>query len=264
MISWGKTDMAQIVNGVHDDYIRQRSAAVAALGKPVFLRWFWEMDGHQNGNGGFFDVAPNDYIAAWRHIYDIFAAQGTTNAVWVWCPNAWNFETGRSQQYYPGDAYVDWTCADGYNWFPARGKDQGFKEIFQAFYDWASVRGKPLMIGEWGVMESGAPERKAAWLSDARTTLKSIFPKIAAVVYFNHKGLPHEPANIDWRIETSAPAVQAFTALASDPYFNPGVGGGAPPPVIPEVRFPFLLPVSALAVILVIAPLSRRRWRPAT
>ena len=151
MISWGKASTAEILAGVHDDLIRQRSAAVAALGRPVFLRWFWEMDGHNNGNGASFLVTPAEYIRAWRHIHDLFAAQGATNAVWVWCPNAWNFETGNSQQYYPGDAYVDWICADGYNWFPIKpgAPDQSFQRIFQAFYDWAGPQGKPLMVGEW-------------------------------------------------------------------------------------------------------------------
>jgi mannan endo-1,4-beta-mannosidase len=65
---------------------------------------------------------PAAFVAAWRHVHDLFVQNGATNVVWVWCPNAtdvpnatsapWNHWTN----YYPGDTYVDWVGIDGYNW----------------------------------------------------------------------------------------------------------------------------------------------------
>jgi hypothetical protein len=205
MISWGKTDLRQIVSGALDNTIRARAQGVAALRKPLFLRWFWEMDGKHNGEGGPFSVTGPDFVAAWKHIRGIFEAEGARNAVFVWCPNAWAFDTGRGPAYYPGDDQVDWICADGYDWFPANkgARDLSFRAVFQKFYDWASQRPKPLMIGEYGALEHGTGH-KGRWLEDAHHTIKSAFPRIKALVYFNHKGLPQRRPE-SARASTSGP-----------------------------------------------------------
>ncbi|HEV7535162.1 MAG TPA: glycosyl hydrolase, partial [Acidimicrobiia bacterium] len=114
MISWAKTYADQIAYGFQDDLIRQRADAIAALAQPLLIRWFWEMDGDKNLQ---YSESPGLYIAAWQRIVSIFRAEGATNVGWVWCPNASGFSDGSAQQYYPGDDWVDWTCADGYDWY---------------------------------------------------------------------------------------------------------------------------------------------------
>src|SRR5207302_1992235 len=74
-----------IARGDFDGMISARAQAVAMLNTPVFIRWFWEMDG--NKKAGFISN-PASYVKAWRHIHDIFVAAGATNVAWVWCPNA--------------------------------------------------------------------------------------------------------------------------------------------------------------------------------
>lgn len=261
MVSWGKTDLAAVTSGSLDPVIRRRARAIAALGRPFFLRWFWEMDGRHNGEGGPFSVTGRDYVAAWKHIRAIFAAEGAGNAVFVWCPNAWAFDTGRGPDYYPGDDQVDWICADGYDWFPANpgARDLSFRSVFQKWYDWASRRPKPLMIGEYGALEHGTGH-KARWITDARNTIKSAFPKIKAVVWFNHRGLAHEAAGIDWRIETSPDATAAFAAFATDPYFD--TRSALPAPAVPEAPWPALLPATAAAAAVLGLAARRRRRRP--
>jgi hypothetical protein len=76
MISWGDQDTRRVASGADDDLIRERADAVAALGRPVLLRWFWEMDGNR-----YRAVAhsPEDYVAAWRHLHDLFAERGAAN-----------------------------------------------------------------------------------------------------------------------------------------------------------------------------------------
>jgi beta-mannanase len=164
------------------------------------------MDGARNRH---YAGSPASFIAAWKRIHTIFDRAGVTNVSWVWCPNAWGFATGDAQKFYPGDAYVDWLCADGYNWAPGRGGDQwrSFEWAFQPFYDWASERAKPLMIGEFGVQER-KPGEKAQWLRDAATTLQTKFTDIKAVVYFDVK------KKYNWRLSTSASSQHAFKALA--------------------------------------------------
>jgi hypothetical protein len=214
MISWNGDLTLGIAAGAQDGLIAQRADAVRALGRPVFIRWMWEMDGARKQDDS---LVPQSYVLAWRHIHDVFQSRGATNVEWVWCPNAFAFEAGADgPSYYPGDGYVDWICADGYNWNPGRVKApwRSFSDIYSAFYTWGRAQGKPMMVGEFGVQERG-PGEKAAWLADARQAVKTRFPAIGAVVYFDAEAL------YDWRVDTSDSALAAFRDWARDPYFNP-------------------------------------------
>jgi hypothetical protein len=222
MISWngkGITTRA-IAAGQDDDLIRRRARDTKALGQPVLIRWFWEMDGNKKAE---FAGTPEQYIAAWQHIVTIFRNQGADNVRWVWCPNASAFADGEAQAFYPGPDFVDWTCADGYNWAPGRAGDdyRSFKDIFGSFYYWAAQQNKPIMVGEFGVQERN-PGDKAQWISDAREAIKSDFPQMKAVIYFNAN------KDYDWRLTTSDSALAAFRQMANDPWFNLGVNRRLP------------------------------------
>ena len=80
--------LADVIAGHHDAYIREFAEGARDWGHPFFLRFNWEMNGNWfawsegvNGN------QPGEYVAAWRHVHDIFTQVGATNATWVWCPN---------------------------------------------------------------------------------------------------------------------------------------------------------------------------------
>jgi hypothetical protein len=218
MMSWGPTSTRAINSGRLDAMIRSRADGVRELGDPIFLRWFWEMDGDVSSQ---LSHSPSSFIQAWRRIRWIFARRGAWNAVWVWCPNAWGFTEGEAPKYYPGDAYVDWVCADGYNWAPWRPGDpwRPFGQIFEDFYAFGLSTGKPMMVGEYGCLER-APGEKAAWFQQAQTTLKERFPEIDALVYFNSFD-----DVTDFRATTSASSLDAFTDMGADPYFAPPLDG---------------------------------------
>src|SRR4051794_20486250 len=106
-------DFNNIINGKYDTLLKKRADDAKTLGKQFFVDFAAEM----NGDEGWGGHKPATYIAAWRHIHDIFVARGATNVVWAWCPN--NEDDPGSppaMNYYPGDQYVDWTGIDGYNW----------------------------------------------------------------------------------------------------------------------------------------------------
>src|SRR6266487_4384866 len=213
MISWAGYHTNLIAAGVFDGDIRARARALRALHGPVMLRWFAEMDGR---NDRPLVSSPGSFIAAWRHVHNIFASVGATNVTWIWCPNAGHFAGGVSQRYYPGARYVDWICADGYNWAPRRqgAPWKSVASIFTTFYRWGIRMGKPLMIGEFGVLER-APGEKAAWFRQTDRQLRALFPAIRAVIYFNsdHQGY-------DWRVTTSQSALSGFRTFADDAYFR--------------------------------------------
>jgi hypothetical protein len=214
MISFGKTRTTDITSGQHDAYIRARANGIEALGQPVFIRWFWEMDGSRNADVA---VSPSAYIAAWKYLRAMFAAEGATNVAWVWCPNASGFEDGSAQSFYPGDDHVDWVCADGYNWYPSDNRAyQGFEEKFQAFHDFAVAHGKPAMAGEYGSQEMPEPGRRAQWLRDAADAVEHRMTNMLAVVYFHSYS-----ADYNWQFYDEPDALAAFADMGARPYFNP-------------------------------------------
>jgi beta-mannanase len=199
--------LSDVSAGNYDDFIRQWATSAKAWGSPFFLRFNFEMNGNWfpwsegvNGN------QTGDYVAAWRHVHDIFTAVGATNASWVWCPNVdpkkmWTPLAGL----YPGDAYVDWTCLDGYNWGPTKGGWVSFDWLYQSTYQTITTSiapSKPMIIGEIGSTENGGS--KAAWISDMFSRLPA-YPKIRGFVW--------EDSNVDsmdWPIESSATSQTTF------------------------------------------------------
>jgi Glycosyl hydrolase family 26 len=223
LISWGGAPLNNILAGRFDAMIKERALGVRALRTPVFLRWGWEMNGdwsvqdgsHNNSEGA--TNGPAKFIAAWRRIHRIFDAEGATNAVWVWSPNAtdvpaspWNHWT----RYYPGDAYVDWVGIDAYNWGTTRtwSSWSSLAAMIDRLYTDYATR-KPIMIAETASADRGG--NKAAWLTSVRMSLESAFPDVAALVYFETN------KETDWSVRSSPAALQAFRALAHDPYFAP-------------------------------------------
>ncbi|MGH9000453.1 MAG: glycoside hydrolase family 26 protein, partial [Acidimicrobiia bacterium] len=226
MISWNGPELSSggtsaIIRGAHDGLIVTRADAVKALGEPVFLRWFWEMDGNKNADR--VESAAN-YVKAWRHIHDLFTARGASNAVWVWCPNASAMGDGDARPYYPGPRYVDWVCGDGYNFHPNRPGDKwrGFDEIFGDFYRVAQSYHKPIMIGEFGVLEDpNVPGRKQAWFHQAHDAIRDRYPALAAVVYFNADSTTNG-IYFNFRVGTSPESFEGFRYMFTGPPPIPG------------------------------------------
>lgn len=218
MISWRGTSLDAVLDGSQDALIRSRANRLADLDGPVLLRWFAEMDGMAWDQ----EVeSPRQFVRAWRRVYELYDNRGATNVEWVWCPNAYAFDTGEAQSFYPGNAFVDWICADGYNWAPGRegATWTSFEDIFSSFYAWGSERGKPLMVGETGALERD-PREKAAWLTAMGATLETSFPAIEALVYFDSEASSTQGGWFDWRIDTSPSSFEAFKSLAAAAYFN--------------------------------------------
>lgn len=214
----GTTSLRSIASGAQDAAITTWAQQAKAYGHPFFLRLNWEM------NGGWFSWGttssnqntPADYVAAWRHIHDIFAAQGATNATWVWCPNLEYSGSVPYAQLYPGNAYVDWTCLDGYN---QNANSASFSSLYtQSYNDLLKVAPtKPIMIGEIGSLEYGAGV-KADWISSMLSELPTSFPQIKALVWFNWR-CGSSGTYKSWEIESSGSSQSAFATGIANPYY---------------------------------------------
>jgi hypothetical protein len=212
----------EIINGTHDAMIQSRAQAARAAGQRFFLRWGHEMNGNwypwDGSHNGASSSATAKYIAAYRHIHDVFTNAGATNVLWVFCPNvdsvpgdAWN----AWENYYPGDTYVDWMGLDGYNWGTVQtgSSFQSFASIVSRIYPGLFAKGKPIMIPETASTEQGGD--KAAWINGILPALQGSFPGIKAFSWFEMN------KETDWRAESSTSSRQAFITFANSSYLNP-------------------------------------------
>jgi mannan endo-1,4-beta-mannosidase len=212
--------LSTIIDGKHDEYLRQWAADAAAWGHPLILRFAHEMNGYwypwaelANNN------TSGEFIDAWRHVHEIFAAAGANNVIWVWSPNLDSATLQPIDSLWPGDEYVDWVGLVGYlgNGIDPRVWTPSFDELFGPTLDEVRVfTEQPIVITEIGATELGG--QKANWIADVLSSINSR-PDIIGLVWFE---IDKES---DWRIVTSTEATAAFAAGVAGPAwgFRPDV-----------------------------------------
>ncbi len=164
------------------------------------------------------------FVAVWRRFHAIAEQAGAQNIAWVWCPNTEYWDSTPLEQLYPGDAYVDWTCIDGYNFGTNPLKADAwatFEQLFRQTYDHLLQLAptKPIMIGETASTEYGGA--KDGWIRDALSTMPQAFPKIRAFSWFNWN-IYENGGFWDWPIESSAAAQRAFAEGIASSYYVSG------------------------------------------
>lgn len=213
MVSWAGASSSEIVSGSVDEGIRWHAKQIRALETPVLLRVRWEMD---RPNLAASVGSPPAYIAAWRHVREVFASEGANNVSWVFCPTAEGFAEERAAAYYPGDDTVDWTCVDVY----AGRRLRPISELLAPFLAWAAQRPKPIMIGEYGVARAWSSLERRDWITEAAGTFQAN-PQIKAVLYFESN--PDERTSVgEFALSGDHAALDAFRQTALDPYFRSG------------------------------------------
>jgi beta-mannanase len=202
--------LSNILAGNFDTYINSWVSAARAYGKPVYLRFGHEMNGNWypwgvgvNGN------TPAQFVSVWRKIVTMFRTGGATNVRFVWSPNVVDNDKPLTGLY-PGDAYVDMTAMDGYNWGTSQGwsKWQSFDQIFRSTYDQilALAPTKPIIVAETASTESGGD--KAAWIHAAFDNLPTDFPKLRGVIWFDQN------KETNWQVDSSTASLSAFRDVA--------------------------------------------------
>ena len=212
LFSWSaapKTTAAAIVSGSQDSVIVAAAKAIAATGKPVYLRPFYEFDqpvGHPRYIG-----VPSEVALAWQRVVTLFRDNGATNVKFVWCPMAFDYANGKAQKFWPGASYVDDVAADGYNFPTARFRS--FGTIFQSAYAFAVAQQKPFFIAETAATSTNT--QTPAWIASIGAWAAS-HPDTAAVVYFDSIS----PKGYDFRLLCHPAVLSAFRTLLSDQAFR--------------------------------------------
>lgn len=191
--------LAAIARGDYDFYVVPWATAAARHGKPIFLRFAHEMNdpyrypwGPQNGN------RPEDFIASWKRVHDIFQKVGATNVLWVWSPH---ISMPWFEYYYPGAEHVDWvgfgilnygTVASWSRWW-------SFHQILEKSYPQLASLNKPLMISELGCLTAGGDMEE--WYRQAFYHLDHSYGRIRALTFFNQEAdVTMSPTPLNWSV----------------------------------------------------------------
>lgn len=226
-------DNGAIAAGAADAYIEQWAKEAKAWGHPFFLRFAHEMNGgwfpwglgEHKYRGSTYTNTAKEFVEMWQHVHDVFDEVEADNVTWVWCPNIGPTGIGGAlfSELYPGSEYVDWTCLDGYNGNdgPSPTTFRSFSEVFSAPYATITgtvAPGKPMVIGETASTETGGS--KPNWITQMGSVLRSGFPAIHGLVWFN-KNESGPGGKTDWPMVTTAETKSAFAAAIQPETFVP-------------------------------------------
>lgn len=205
--------LARITAGAYDGYITGWARDAAAYGSPMMLRFGHEMNGNWYPwspavNGG----SPTAYVAAYRHVHDLFRAAGATNVSWVWSPNIVQGMPTALNSVYPGTGYVDVVGVDGYNGgtdVPYMGGWRSPQQVFDpTIQELRRVApGVPVVLAETGSSENGGD--KAAWITSLFSYLAGT--EVSGVFWFDFS----TAGQADWHLATSPGSFRAAAAALS-------------------------------------------------
>ena len=189
-----------IAAGRYDRYLSQYATAVRALGGPVGLSFANEMNVSWSP-WGYRHVSPNVFVAAWRHIHQVFAAVGARKVIWVWTvarirgtPGDRRVAPG-PRPWWPGGAYVDWVGLDIYYVSPGVTFRRAFVPTITAV---RRFTGDPILITRTAVPnESGQARQIADLFAGARAS------HLLGLIWYDQNG------SQTWRLDESRPAAIA-------------------------------------------------------
>lgn len=216
-----KYSNAAIAGGALDAYIKMFATSIRKSSLTTFyLRFAHEM----NGNWYPWSNDPAGYINSWRHVVNVFRAEGVHNVRYVWSPTPSMFQndtawTQGADKYWPGPEYVDYVGATVLNL-------GGQKETSVAMFA-TRLRlmhqhyGKDVMLCELNTDYDG----RVKWLSDLRTWLSTpdgdwvkglVLEQNASRAQLQLTQLGQSVGNMDWRVTADPSTLPIIRGLISD------------------------------------------------
>jgi mannan endo-1,4-beta-mannosidase len=205
-------NIAQIASGRYDGYLSSYAEAVRAYGHPVILSFGHEMNGDWY-SWGYRHTSPAVFVAAWRHIVNVFRVLGARNVTWLWTVNIVNdARSGKvtnPSQWWPGSPYVTWVGIDGYYLKPSWQFAPLFGPTIGAV---RALTSDPILIAETGaVPAAGQPAKITNLFAGIRSY------GLLGFVWFDTTNSIGQPFGIN-----TPAAVDAFRQGASS-YHRPGL-----------------------------------------
>lgn len=192
-------DVGSIAAGKYDAYLQEYAHAVRSFGQPVLLAFGHEMNADWY-SWGYRHTKPAVFVAAWRHITQVFAAEKADNVRWLWTVNAVGGpRVSAISAWWPGASYVTWVGIDGHYYQ----LNAGFPQLFGATLNQVrKLTSHPVLVAEAGI----APYVGIAKIADLFAGARA--HAIIGVVWFDVAG-----SNL--RIENDPAAITAFKSAVS-------------------------------------------------
>jgi hypothetical protein len=208
ILSWfartksGPVSWRGIAAGHNDGWITSQARHLRGTGWHGFLCFHKEPED---------EGTPDDWKAAYNRVHRIFHRVGVTRFKWIVTLTAATYLKGEAGRWMP--RHYDLLGVDGYNRYRCVGVPwRSFRQIFAPARTYAKAHGKQLYAIEVGCVE-GEPGRKAAWIKNARSTIKS-WPEMVGFSYNN------ENTDCSYYMDSSNSALTAFRNMGSDRYFR--------------------------------------------
>jgi len=190
--------MKRVAEGVYDSQITAICGAAGRLARPPYIRFAAEME-DESDRYPWAGRLPKDYIDGYRH-FVATCRPLAPRAAFLWAP----VSRANLAVYYPGADVVDDIGLPVFSLQQADqdyyGGPQRFADALKEKYDLVIRFAKPVIVTEAGV--SGDEGYRRRWLA-GMLNVKSAFPELQAVVYFNRKETGHWPppyGQPDWRL----------------------------------------------------------------
>jgi mannan endo-1,4-beta-mannosidase len=152
--------LESIANGRYDGYLRSYAAEIKAFHAQVILSFDHEMNG-QWYSWGYKHAPAGAFVAAWRHIVNIFRQAGARNVTWLWTINVVDTlnDVTAPAPWWPGKAYVNWVGIDGYYYSPST----AFASLFgPTIAQVREITRDPILIAETGATSTAGQSGKIA------------------------------------------------------------------------------------------------------
>jgi mannan endo-1,4-beta-mannosidase len=204
--------LAKIAAGDYDPYLSSYAEAVRAYRDPVILSFGHEMNGTWY-SWGYGKASPATFVAAWRHIVNVFRVLGARNVTWLWTVNIINnTQAGKipgPAAWWPGRSYVNWVGIDGYYLQPSWAFVSLFGPTITAVRE---LTQDPILIAETGAVPAAGQSAKIADLFAGVRTYN-----LLGFVWFDSTN----PLNGDDYTIQSSSALAAFRRGADTTYKKP-------------------------------------------
>jgi len=190
--------LTAIAAGKYDGYLRRFAGDVRKYRAKVILSFAHEMNGPWFP-WGFHQSSPAAFVAAWRHIHDVFTKAGATNVIWLWNVNRKSPAVSGPAPYWPGARYVTWVGIDAYYETPTSTFSNTFNPTLTLIRRFTQA---PVLITETAVPKSPhAYAQTQSLFAGVRAN-----PQIIGFVWFdiNRREL--------WKLEPDPGALAAFRA----------------------------------------------------
>lgn len=195
----------QIIDGDDDSVLDNYALELGTAGIPIAIDFDHEFNGQWFAYGEDFATA-SEFVAAWRHVVDVFDKYHDTNIIWIWNPNVdmGGMTVANLAPWYPGNKYVTWIGLDGYFYKTTYTWENTFQVTMNQINGFTH---KPFFIVETGANPASGRTRAIESLFRGAAST----PDLLGLIWFDYdKATDH-----DWYINNDPSALSVFHTLAA-------------------------------------------------